>query len=78
VPTRTVLSTGGRSAGSFLPRRARVAEGAENLCDVLVFVEESCSAVSALDAETVEVDHVAGRRSERRGLAESLVWPMQF
>jgi len=64
-----------RSGMAGLVRSAAV-EGADCLCDVLVFVEESSGAVASLDAEALEVDHVVRQRSERRGLAKSAVRPM--
>jgi hypothetical protein len=35
-------------------------EGAENLCDVLVFVQEASGAVAPVNAESLEVDDVVG------------------
>jgi hypothetical protein len=51
-------------------------EGADYLCDVLVFVEESSGAVAALDTDGLEVDHPVGQRSQRRSLTQSPVRPV--
>lgn len=53
-----------------------IPEGADFLCGVLVFVEEASSAVAALDAEGLEVDHVVRQRLEQGGLAENPVRAM--
>jgi hypothetical protein len=44
-------------------------EGAENLCDLQVFAEESSRAVLSVDTEGVKVNHGVRQRPERRGLA---------
>jgi len=45
---------------NILDQHAAQVEGAENLCDVLVFVQEAPAAVAPADAEGLEVDHVFG------------------
>ena len=63
--------------GAFAFRYDRfLVEGAENLCDVVVFVQEASGAVAPADAEGLEVDDVFGQGPQWRGLAEGSVWPM--
>jgi len=49
-------------------------EGADNLCDLLVFVEDACGVVASADAEGLQVGGVLGQGSQRCGLAERPVW----
>jgi len=51
-------------------------EGADNLCDLLVFVEDASGAVASADAEGLEVDGILGQRAQRCGLAEGAVGPV--
>ena len=51
----------------------RWAEGAENLCDLLIFVQQSAGAVNSTDAERIEVDYVIRQLSQRRGLIQGVM-----
>ena len=49
-------------------------EGADNLCHLLVFVQDASGAVAPVDAEGFEVDEIVEQGSKRRGLAQGAVW----
>ena len=55
------------------PRSCSDAEGADNLCDLLVFVQEASGPIAPADAEGFEVDDVVGHGPERRGLGQGSV-----
>jgi hypothetical protein len=51
-------------------------EPAENLCDLVVFMEEASGAILSAGAEGVEADDVVWAWLQRRGLTYGLVWAM--
>jgi hypothetical protein len=50
---------------------------AENLCHQTIFVHYASRAVSAKDAEAVQVGDAIRQRAKRRGLVEGAVWPVR-
>jgi hypothetical protein len=53
-----------------------MAEGADYLCDLPILVEQPSGAVTPSDPEFLEIDHVVGPRTHRRGLTEGSVRAM--
>ena len=43
-------------------------EGADNLCVLLIFVEQPSGAITPSDPEFLKIDHVVRPRARRRGL----------
>jgi len=78
-PSGTVRdSTNGVASGWQLrdscSRGIRRPEGADSLCDLLIFVSQPSGAITPSDPELVEIDHVVRPWTQGRGLVEGSVW----
>ena len=70
---RVRMRGGCRRAGQSSDVEVDDLEGAENLCDLVVLVQEASGEVASADAEGLEVDDVVGQAPGQRGLAEGAV-----
>src|ERR1051325_4309393 len=77
-PCKQVEASRRQSASNHTTRGAPTAkpERTDNLCDLVVFVQDASRSVASSDAELLQIDHVVRQWACRCGLAKSAVGPV--